>query len=188
MNIITIKVGYLKCNCYILEKENKCLIIDPGDEFDKIINEIKLPPIGILITHNHFDHIGCIDKLKEKYNIKVYDYNNLKEEQHTIDKFKFNVIYTPGHSHDSITYFFKEEQTMFTGDFLFYDTIGRCDLKGSNINEMIMSINKIKKYAGDIKIVNKSRIISIFPVILRLNDIPVTIIKHTIIRQVKIKE
>ena len=41
---------------------------------------------------------------------------------------------------------------MFTGDFLFYRTIGRCDLPESNYDEMLKSIDKIKKYPGDIKI------------------------------------
>ena len=64
--------------------------------------------------------------------------------------FTFNIIYTPGHSADSITFYFKQNNIMFTGDFLFYDTIGRCDLEGSNINKMKESINKIKRYSSNI--------------------------------------
>ena len=41
---------------------------------------------------------------------------------------------------------------MFTGDFLFYHTIGRCDLETSNINDMLTSLNKIKEYPDDITI------------------------------------
>ena len=41
---------------------------------------------------------------------------------------------------------------MFTGDFLFHNTIGRCDLKESNPQEMVKSIEKIKKYPEDITI------------------------------------
>ena len=37
MNIKKIEVGLLKTNCYIIEKSDKCLVIDPGDEIDKII-------------------------------------------------------------------------------------------------------------------------------------------------------
>ena len=47
MKIKTVKVGYLETNCYIVSIENDCLIIDPGDEVDKIINEIgNLKPVG----------------------------------------------------------------------------------------------------------------------------------------------
>ena len=60
------------------------------------------------------------------------------------------VIYTPGHSKDSITFYFKKEQAMFIGDFIFKDSIGRCDLPGGNEEEMKDSLAKIKKYPSDI--------------------------------------
>ena len=41
MRITTLQVGNLATNCYLLEKNNKVLIIDPGDEFSKIKAEIK---------------------------------------------------------------------------------------------------------------------------------------------------
>lgn len=153
MNIEVAKVGNLECNCYILSIDNKVLVIDPGDDGDKIINKIgDREVVGIIITHYHFDHIGAIDMLKNKYNVFVYDKNNMKEGINKIDKFNFEVIYTPGHKEDCITIYFKEYRCMFCGDFIFRDSIGRCDLDGGNINEMIDSINKIKKYNKDILI------------------------------------
>ena len=65
MNIKRVVVGSLEENCYIVEKNNKCIIIDPGDEADKIISNITCEVVGILITHYHFDHIGALDELKE---------------------------------------------------------------------------------------------------------------------------
>ena len=41
---------------------------------------------------------------------------------------------------------------MFVGDFIFRDSIGRCDLVGGDMNEMIRSIGRIKMYPRDIKI------------------------------------
>ena len=38
MDIKVIKVGPLETNCYILELNNECIIVDPGDDFDKIKN------------------------------------------------------------------------------------------------------------------------------------------------------
>lgn len=153
MNIKNIKVGYLECNCYILEKDNNVLIIDPGDDYEKIKEEIKDKNVlGILITHHHFDHIGCIKEIENEYNVKIYSFNNLEEKEYQIGNFKFVCIYTPGHSNDSVTYYFKEDNVMFTGDFLFYDTIGRCDLEGGNYGEMLKSIENIKKYSKDIVI------------------------------------
>ena len=151
MQIKTIPVGFLKANCYILVKDDKCLIIDPGDEGNKIIENIGvIKPLAIIVTHKHFDHIGEVDSLKEYYNIPVYDINNLQEKEYILEKFKFEIIYTKGHDDTCITIYFKEDKIMFTGDFLFKDTIGRIDLYGSNEKDMYKSINKIKTYSNDI--------------------------------------
>ncbi|MEG0025783.1 MAG: MBL fold metallo-hydrolase [Bacilli bacterium] len=145
MEIKTIPVGPLQANCYILINNQTCLIIDPGDEYQKIINNIdKLKPLAILVTHNHFDHIGAIKKLTNLYKIETYDFSNMIEKKYSIESFQFEVIFTPGHSNDSVTYYF--ENIMFTGDFLFKGTIGRTDLTTGNMQAMETSINKIKQY------------------------------------------
>lgn len=150
MKIDIVKVGYLEENCYIVSNNDKCLVIDPGDESDKIIESIgNKKVIAILITHHHFDHIGALEEIKNKYNVEVYDYSNLKEGTNIIDDFKFEVIYNPGHTSDSISFYFKEDNIMFVGDFIFKDTVGRCDLGGS-ITDMKNSINKLKEYHEDI--------------------------------------
>lgn len=163
MKIDKIVVGYLEENCYILTKNNHSLIIDPGDEGNKIIKFIKnnnLNISGILITHAHFDHIGALNDILKEYNVPVYYYNinnelkeniiNLEEKEYVIDDFKFKVIYSPGHRNDSVTYYFYEEEIMFSGDFIFYLSVGRTDLEYGNYEEMIKSIIKIKKYRNDI--------------------------------------
>ena len=153
MNIEKIEVGELQTNCYLLEKEGNCLIIDPGDDYHKIKELIKDKNlIGILITHHHYDHIGSVNKLTEEYKIPIYDNNTLKEGINHISNFTFEVIKTYGHTMDSISFYFKEDKIMFTGDFLFYDTIGRCDFKESDINQMMSSIKKIKQFKDDITI------------------------------------
>ena len=153
MNINKMVVGELETNCYLIEKDNNCLIIDPGAEYENIKQFIKDKNlIGILITHNHFDHIGCINNLTKDYNIPVYDNSNLNEGPNHISIFNFEVIKTYGHTMDSISFYFEKEKVMFTGDFLFYNTIGRYDFPESNIGEMFVSINKIRNYPNDITI------------------------------------
>lgn len=143
-------VGILETNCYLLIKNNKVLIVDPGDEYLKIINEVgNLVCVGILLTHRHFDHIGALDDLVNHYKVEVYDKNNLNEGKHNIDLFDFEVIYNPGHTDDSISYYFKEENILFSGDFIFKGSVGRTDLGGNNL-DMLNSINKIKQYNKDI--------------------------------------
>lgn len=144
-------VGDLRCNCYLIDNGREALLVDPGDEVEKIIEMIgEKKLIGILLTHDHFDHVGAIEGIVEKFHIPVYCRGNVSEGDITIGTFSFEVIYTPGHAKDSVSYYFPKDKMMFTGDFLFYNTIGRCDLFGSSVTEMNNSIEKIKKYSDDI--------------------------------------
>ena len=153
MKIEIVKVGDLECNCYLLEKDGKILIIDPGDDVDKIINKINdREVVGVIITHYHFDHIGALNDIVDRYSINVYDINNMNEGMFKIYDFIFDVIYTPGHRDDCISIYFINDRVMFVGDFIFRDSIGRVDLPGGNLSRMIDSINKIKKYDRDIVI------------------------------------
>ena len=152
MNIDILKVGILETNCYILTKNNESLIIDPGADENFIVSrikELKTTPIAILLTHHHDDHTGCVKLLSSMYGIKVYDYNNLFEGKTNIKDFNFEVIYTPGHSDTSITFYFEKEIVMFTGDFIFYENIGRTDLPTGNYEDMIKSIDKIGEYKNE---------------------------------------
>lgn len=142
MMIKTIVVGNLQTNCYLLEKNNEVLIIDPGDEDSKIINAIKdKKVVGCLITHFHFDHIGALDEICAYYKVKPNVYNG--------KNFSYEIIETKGHTDDSITFYFKEEKVMFCGDFIFYHSIGRTDLGGNN-QDMKESLEKISLYDDDI--------------------------------------
>ena len=148
MKITIIPVGQLEANCYILEKDGKILIIDPGDDYSKINQKIQNKEIvKILITHHHPDHIGALNHFD-----KNLIFENPKEQAYTFGPFSFTVIKTKGHTTDSVTYYFKKGQIMFTGDFLFKGTIGRTDMFGGNMEEMKQSIDKIKKYPNDITI------------------------------------
>lgn len=151
MNIEVIKVGYLQTNCYVLTIDNECLVIDPGDEFERIKNKIgKKTVLKVLLTHHHFDHIGALDDLIEKYNVEILDNTNLEEKEYIIGKFNFTVIFTKGHTTDSICFYFKEYKAMFVGDFIFKESIGRCDLPTGSNSDMKLSLKKISKYDDDI--------------------------------------
>ena len=147
MEIKCIKVGFLQTNCYILKKENNILIIDPGDEFEKINSEINGNLIGVIITHYHFDHIGALEDIINKYHVPVYDINNLIEGDNTINNFNFKMYKTPGHKSDLISLLF--DNNLFCGDFIFEGTIGRMDLPTGSIQEMQESIRKIIKLNKD---------------------------------------
>ena len=153
MNIKCVVTGYLDENCYILSKNGTALIVDPGDDFLKIkeaIGDDKV--LGVLITHSHVDHIGALRNFLTKRSIKIFKRSNLEEKEYTVGDFKFKCIHTPGHSKDSVTFFFEEDNLMFIGDFIFKESIGRTDLPGGNDSEMKDSIKKILQYENSIKL------------------------------------
>jgi glyoxylase-like metal-dependent hydrolase (beta-lactamase superfamily II) len=151
MEVKTVVTGYLDENCYLLIKNGTCLVVDPGDDFNKIKAEIgDNKVLGVLITHSHFDHIGALRNFLTKRSIKIFKRSNLEEKEYKIGDFTFKCIYTPGHSKDSVTFYFEEEKFMLIGDFIFKDSIGRCDLPGGSSTDMNDSIKKILEYPDDI--------------------------------------
>lgn len=151
MQIETVVVGPLETNCYVLTKNSEVLIIDPGEEATKIKQAVgKGKVVGILITHHHFDHIGALQQLKEEYNVEIYDFHNLKEGICNLGSFQFEMIQTPGHKEDSISFLFGTD--LFVGDFIFKNSIGRTDLEGGDFDSMKESIEKIKQYPDKLNI------------------------------------
>lgn len=174
MNIETLSLGPLGTNCYIISKNEKCLIVDPGGDAVVVkdyLKEHNLEPEAILLTHAHFDHIGAVDDLRKTYQLDVYLHENEKDwlekpelnrssfyfgeasaivtdpPEHlfeqgimTLGPFTFEVAHTPGHSPGSVSFIFKEEKFVVSGDVLFQQGIGRTDLPGGNIEQLAASI------------------------------------------------
>jgi glyoxylase-like metal-dependent hydrolase (beta-lactamase superfamily II) len=70
-------VGVCVTNCYLFcPNENECIIIDPGGDEVEIISKIKslkARPLGIVLTHGHFDHIAALGKVKDYFKKKGID-------------------------------------------------------------------------------------------------------------------
>lgn len=70
MKIHTFPLGQMQANCYMLEKDGKCLLIDPADSADFILEKIQtqnLELVGIVATHGHFDHIMAVGEIQLSY-------------------------------------------------------------------------------------------------------------------------
>lgn len=170
MKVNVLTVGDYQVNCYVLKKNNEILIIDPGAETNKILSLIQDGDkvSAILLTHGHFDHIGAVDDLVRKFDCPVLIHpkdNELAQNpkinslgghsakvssklvpitigEWTIGDFNGINHYTPGHTAGSVI--IQIEDILFTGDTLFYHSIGRTDLFSGSEEEMKKTIQKIK--------------------------------------------
>jgi glyoxylase-like metal-dependent hydrolase (beta-lactamase superfamily II) len=82
VKVYPMPVGDYFANCYILSIDKRALIVDPGNEANRIIRHLetnKLKPEAILITHGHFDHIGALEEVQAKYDLPVYAHKDEKE-------------------------------------------------------------------------------------------------------------
>jgi len=185
MKIDYLILGEYQTNCYVLRKESlglrnnesaqDCLVIDPGLEAGELIeflDEKKLNPVAVLLTHGHIDHIAGVSALRNRYpEIKVYIHNldaemltepkiNLSamtgsafvteaedvslKERDIIDLagVKLLVLHTPGHTPGGISLYSKEDGVVFVGDTLFADSIGRTDFPGGSTSQLLGSVRE----------------------------------------------
>jgi glyoxylase-like metal-dependent hydrolase (beta-lactamase superfamily II) len=167
MQVKIIPAGIYDANCYILFDENtkETAVIDPGGDADLILDEIKELDADvklILLTHGHADHTGGVSELRKEFNCNVYINEKDSEminknvpiygkSHENGDKFisdgdtvKFGEITikcleTPGHTPGGVCYL--TDKAVFTGDTLFYRSIGRTDFEGGDYDTLINSIN-----------------------------------------------
>ncbi len=69
MNVKTVPVGLLGTNCYIAYSASDAVIIDPGAEPEKILNEVEQLGVAvshIFLTHAHFDHVLAAREIVEQ--------------------------------------------------------------------------------------------------------------------------
>ena len=179
MKIKTFVLGVMQTNCYIVSNdENHCMISDPGAQGKKVakyLEENELVLDAILLTHGHFDHIGAVDYLYDKYHCPIYIHHediemltnshlNLSylekpfslsapvtpaSEHMEISGFKICWFHLPGHCPGASMIYLEDENVIFSGDVLFNGSIGRFDFPNSSKYDTLTSIEKIKTFNFD---------------------------------------
>jgi len=173
-----VSVGLLSTACYIVYEEGRtdCVVIDPGDEPDRILAAAEGRTIAaILLTHGHFDHIGAVDGISQpgtKLMIHENDAAFLQDPSlnccwmidatitcrkadvllHDGDVFEaagltFTVLHTPGHTAGGVCY--ACGQDLFTGDTMFESGYGRTDLPTGNQRELMQSLRRLMPMRED---------------------------------------
>ncbi len=153
--IFQVLVGQMSNFTYVLADEvsGEAAVIDPSWDLDKIfkiIGDNGLHVKYIINTHTHFDHILGNERVASKTNAKIVQHglssqlHNLSVEDGqvlTVGQMRLCVIYTPGHSKDSICLILNDK-SIFTGDTLFVGNCGRVDLPGGDASDMFDSLHK----------------------------------------------
>lgn len=144
---------------------------DHAQEIFSRIREMQAKPAAILLTHGHYDHILAVEDVKKEYQIPVYacekeagtlldssanlsGYGNrscslkadiLLEDLQAFEAAGFSVqmLHTPGHTPGSCCYYLKDEGILFSGDTLFYGSVGRTDFPGGSTAQIVESLHRL---------------------------------------------
>jgi glyoxylase-like metal-dependent hydrolase (beta-lactamase superfamily II) len=134
-------------------------LIDPAWDAEHLYSEAQKNDckiVCILLTHGHYDHANAVTEILSKHNIPAYiskheptfykpKHKNIVEIENgeiiKAGEIAFECILTPGHTPGSTCY--RHNDALLTGDTLFIDGCGRCDLPGGNAREMYNSLYNI---------------------------------------------
>ncbi len=170
-HIDTFQVGLYAVNCSIVKTDGAVFVIDPGAEPQTILGALKekgLVPTAILLTHGHFDHVGAIHALQAAYpSLPVYvgekdvpvlthpmnqcppEYpsirtpSNLRTADGASGPRDVEAIPTPGHTPGGVSYLFKGDGVLFSGDTLFAGSVGRTDFPGGDMATLMESLRRL---------------------------------------------
>ena len=167
---ITVGSFAMNCYLIIDRDSGEAICIDPGAEADLLIEKMSQRDINlkfIINTHCHIDHTAEASRVINHFKVPFYIHrgelpllDNLKdqgdffglpvqeipkasefvEDTQTMQfgNLKLEILHTPGHSPGGISILI--EESVFVGDCLFMDSIGRTDLPGGDYDQLINSI------------------------------------------------
>jgi len=161
------------------EGRSDCLVIDPGGEGERIAARLRalgLVPVAILLTHGHMDHVSGVIPLQREFPLPLYlgpadrpfldsDVNRVFAGQlgtvpptavdHpltdgtvlTLAGLDVEVLATPGHTPGSVSLLIGRR--LYSGDTLFFGSVGRTDLPGGDSHRLQESLARLCRLPGD---------------------------------------
>ncbi|MBO4368510.1 MAG: MBL fold metallo-hydrolase [Desulfovibrio sp.] len=170
MALATFPLGPIQTNSYVLHTHEEAVVIDVGGEPHAVLEYLQVHALrlqAILITHLHFDHIYGVHALQKACMVPVYtpegdapianteaslggiwgfplvtpfESQPLSPGDTTFAGMPCRVLSTPGHTPGGLSYYFPEEKVVFSGDALFYGSVGRTDFPLGNEEQLISGI------------------------------------------------
>ena len=152
-----------------------------SNTISKIVINLRLTVRAYLITHGHMDHISALAPLWHQMQAPVAMHSAdikwafspanqmppyfsiprrpdniahiIKGGEKLQEKdFNYEIIATPGHSPGGVSYYFPDDNILFSGDTLFQDSIGRTDLPGGNKEQLNKSLERLVKLPPETKV------------------------------------
>lgn len=164
--------GIFQTNGYLVRHEGKSWIFDAPEGIADWLEESGVRPDGLVLTHQHHDHVLDAGKIQERFGCPLYAYAEPSEEltlskrlelmmgmpcpidPYTIDYLfagqpelelgglRLDLYHIPGHSPDSVCFRLHGEPVVIGGDVLFSGSIGRTDFPNGNHGQLISGIKE----------------------------------------------
>lgn len=182
MDVYSLPPRAFASNCYLLVSNEQAALVDPGSNAKAILR--KLEESGarlayILLTHAHFDHMGAVREVLQKFPVPVYLHESERDfpgdpaknaafliradlrfpapdrffaggEEIPLGKEHIKVLHTPGHTAGSCCFLAGEH--LVTGDTLFADGVGRTDLYSGDANSLLASLISLKNLSDNLTV------------------------------------
>ncbi|MBO5407991.1 MAG: MBL fold metallo-hydrolase [Clostridia bacterium] len=152
------------------DENKHCMVIDPGDDCSRILKEISEQHLfvgKIILTHGHYDHVGAVNELKKATGAAVIAHEEEKElivnpelslsryispdfsipevdfyvkegDVISVGSLSLTVMHTPGHTQGGMCLY--GHGILFSGDTVFYGTLGRWDFPTGDLSKLTHSI------------------------------------------------
>jgi len=161
MDVSSICLGPLGTNCYLVESGRRAILVDPPEDSPRLRAFVGARRIDWIVnTHGHIDHTAGNTAFPDvpvrihRDDVPFLESAHprhpplgppLEEGDEILDGLV--VLHTPGHSRGSVV--LKAESCLIVGDLLFAGSIGRTDLPGGSMREIVQSLTRLVRLSGD---------------------------------------
>jgi hydroxyacylglutathione hydrolase len=182
VSVVPVTPFQQNCSMVVCTATNQAAIVDPGGDVDTIrsaIEQLKVTPEKIWLTHGHIDHAGGAAELAEALSLPIegpderdaFLMANLEAQAErfgmtgirnvtptrwlvegetiTVGELSFSVLHVPGHTPGHLVFFNAPSRFALVGDTLFQGSVGRTDFPYGNHDELIGGIKSKLLPLGD---------------------------------------